>query len=557
MNTLTPKNFQYAHSGSQKASSSPLTHGVAVNPMPTASFGNNLVRAAHFVPNTSQTFLNRVVDGPLSTFFRATLEDFVMGVMAIDFIALFFPRSGKALTRSSKNYDPQQDPEAMRRTGISEKLYVAGQRLKRLNWTNFVEEFSRELCGGPGLFIPTAILYGVFRKGYGKSAVQLHGDTMKNFSERFVEQAGKEATEAFDPNNFDEKKFKQFKNKFIHELIDFEDMAGPGYDSKALAQDKKFLENWVKEYTTTLDNKPEYGGRWTPWKDSKIAENYKEWTQQRDNLEAQLNSRIKQIRSKNPDRHLNRLNRIVLKTNWMSGDKVIQADNFADRVTQWNDFTNTVRDQWKKAGGNFKDAFNHVFKKVRRLKGMYWVATVAGTLSALLAGVYLFQHNNEYPANRTVRLQDLNLNKFKKGKKKKSNTASNGQLNQPARKQPTLLQTVENQVTHLEAAQKNAHYQAENILSHSALTPAGLSVQQSNQLAASLTPSALPNISLDRFSNGQQNVVSFAPLTPRLMYPTKKSQTPTPSGYSGYNGYNTYNSYSPSAFSYNNAWRAN
>jgi hypothetical protein len=77
-----------------------------------------------------------------------------------DLAGMALPRVSKSLERGAIPYNPDLDPEAQKKKGLSRVFYIAHQRLKRANWPNLREEMLREAASGPGLLAGGSI--GIF-----------------------------------------------------------------------------------------------------------------------------------------------------------------------------------------------------------------------------------------------------------------------------------------------------------------------------------------------------------------------------------------------------------
>lgn len=487
-----------------------LAPAVGSASLKTGRVGFSGINPARYVPSKPIVMFDHLINGRVTSFFRATKEDYIAGVMAIDLIALFFPRAWKALVRSSKDYDPKKDPKAMRLTGLKEWLYIAGQRAKRLNWTNFIEEFSRELLGGPGLFLPTAILFSAFRKGYGKTATQLDGSTLKAFSEQLGDKA-----KVMKLDQFNEAGFKQLTHQFAKDLIDIDKLVGKDAPESLKETFKKEMGQWVDDYLTKLNSPPEggYAGKWAFWKNKETKKAYAAWAKERDALEAGLKPIIETVRNNRPTEFWNRLARIPFLKNWKNGDKFMTASNWANRLGEWNDFTQTVKKQWRKGTHSFADSLKHVYNKMKTLKILYTGSVVIATMGALLKAVYIFQHNDEYPANSAVRLQDLNVNK------KRTQSARPSRIERHDSPKIIEKSSIE-EVIQRQADARRAKKLAIK-LAHSNATMTTLP-------QVNMTTHTMPSSYPTNQANFLNKVVAFTPLTPRQIVPQPSAQWMAP-----------------------------
>ena len=93
--------------------------------------------------------------------FQLITENFTAAFLAQDVLGMWVPRSGNALIRGREIYDPQSDPDALKRPFVSQFFHASKETLKGLNYPNFKEEVGREVETGPGVLVAATAVFGL------------------------------------------------------------------------------------------------------------------------------------------------------------------------------------------------------------------------------------------------------------------------------------------------------------------------------------------------------------------------------------------------------------
>jgi hypothetical protein len=363
-----------------------------------------LEEAKAYVPNSFRSAVFKLNRGLGSKFFRPVVEDFLMGIMAVDFFALWIPRAWTALMRGVMAYDPEQDPEAQKKSGFSEKVYVAKERFKRLNWPNFFEEWWREFASGPGMFIWPTICFSVFRNATdSRRAIQLPQFTLRQLNNQLKDFLGeKPRAKTVD--------FKAFTNTLVDWDRLFSDRITGSrrndYQQKLNAHLGKLIDNLEKR--SKLEDKHRFANLPLSSKRKK----FQAISTQARKAAKDFSYLIERINTRYAGKRFMEHNKLPLTAHWEPGDAGINnqlttSSNFTQQLDHFYDFVKRAERTAQKNKAPLAKALDTVQKTVLKQKGMFSMATVAVTLGFLFKLVEWTQGNETYVANRTQRLENL------------------------------------------------------------------------------------------------------------------------------------------------------
>ncbi len=366
----------------------------------------NMNTVYSFLPSRRLNLLTKVNEASAKGFFKPVIEDFLMGIMAIDFIALWLPRAWSALFRGAFDYSPQKDPIARAKTGLDEKKYVFKERFKRLNWPNFFEEWWREFASGPGMFVwPTIAYMGFRRYSPHRNSLQLPRTAFKNMA-RFTEDHA---------NRHGLTSPKQLKMKpLMEEMIDWDRLFGKRVPQQRQASWRRefgaMISNFEKateEKLALLNKNP---NAWFFWSKDRKAFNQK--FEAVTHAKKALTDKVHSVNSRYAgSRHMQH-DWLPLKMPWgIGGAKEVGAGNFFQRMDEFSYFVDTLKKDASKAVGAVRRPLPAMIKagkdRLLRAKGATAVAATGLTLMFLFKLVDWTQSNEGYVANRNQDILDL------------------------------------------------------------------------------------------------------------------------------------------------------
>lgn len=390
-------------------------HGMGVNQLTgkPLTFGNHaklnygLKLAEAYVPNSFQAFGRRLNEGLGKKFFRPIVEDFLMGIMAVDFFALWLPRAWAALMRGVMDYDPQKDPEAQTKEGWNEKLYVAKERFKRLNWPNFFEEWWREFASGPGMFIWPTLCFAAFRNSTdNRRAIQTPQFTLKQLSKQFKQ---------FVADNPTTDKHGGY-NKFAESLIDWDRLFGNRIMDDASKQKRsdyrQHLANNLSKLTEKLTERAKLQDK-HPLANLPLhrqRRTFRKLTEAIHKINGELKDTIRNINTRYAGERYMKHFDVPLTSAWEAGNTGKPATtigNFTAQLEHFFDLAHNTKKRAIKTKKPLATTVEQLTKKALRHKGWFSLATIGITLGFLFKLVEWTQSNDTYVANRTQKLEDL------------------------------------------------------------------------------------------------------------------------------------------------------
>lgn len=336
----------------------------------------------------------------LAGIFQPVLENFLVGIMVIDFFAVWLPRIWNSLSRGAYDYKPEKDPKAQQKTGWDKKWYVLKERGKRLNWQNGIEETWREVLSGPFLFVWPTVFFSAAKKFYGKKSLEMPYGTLKEFSDTFGAQLKDVPEQGF---NFAQQT-KQFVNQlFADEKMRKATMVKPTKMGSVLANQLKptyhdFFNQWSNQLIETLQSTKSPKGQ----------------AKTLDLLRQQL---VEAVESYNrhylPEKQFLSYDKVPVKL-WAQAEKGAKwlfkptnADTLFENLVQFHDFTNQVNQSRTKFP--FKalpQVVDRVRKNVMTLKTGYSIGTILITTYLLMELTKLTQSFESYQANRLIPIDE-------------------------------------------------------------------------------------------------------------------------------------------------------
>jgi len=360
------------------------TASLALSPRPSLTFGavpSATQLRRHLSPNLGQAIELRF-NNALTPFFRLTLEDFLAGVMLIDVFALWMPRATNALTRGAVDYNPKKDPKAQEKTGWRKELYIAGERLKRLNLPNFIEECGREIASGPGFFVFPTLVFALARRGSSfKRALHLSQNNIQNLAHHYHN------TRASMPRETNANKiFQEFAQSLIDKgaLLQSVPHATRKQDAHALNKSINHFTDAIAQATTqrSRETKKTLHEARTALKDTILDINR--------SVFARTNNHLVPLPKS-------------MSLNFGSGIKV---GDWIQTLEQWHPVHQRIQKQLGSQSGKVNLA-QHIAQTTQRLlveKAVYVTATMVSTLAFLYQLVRWTQGHDTYVANRTMPL---------------------------------------------------------------------------------------------------------------------------------------------------------
>ncbi|MCA9799114.1 MAG: hypothetical protein KC474_06150 [Cyanobacteria bacterium HKST-UBA04] len=351
----------------------------------------------------------------LAGVFQPATENFLVGIMIIDFFAVWLPRIWNALTRGAYEYEPNKDPKLAGKTGLDRKLHEWTERAKRLNIPNGIEETWREVLSGPFLFIWPTLFFSMAKRGYGQKAVEMPVPTLRQFSQTFA--AKMKSVPAHLGATPEE--MKTYNRAFIDHLLSdttthARPMVKPTLHQSELAKHLKptygeFFKSWSRQLVDTLhqlDESPTAGAKKTLESLRKqFVEAVETYNRHYRPEKAFFN--YDKIRVNLLDSLKSTAQRAVYK------DELMGAETFFENLVQWHDFTKTAAANRGKAALKHLD-WPNLIERVRRnvttLKAGYTVSTVLITTAILIQLTKWTQSYENYEANRLMQLGGDNNN---------------------------------------------------------------------------------------------------------------------------------------------------
>ncbi len=364
-----------------------------------------------------------------TTWFQLISENFVWAFLAQDVIALWIPRIINALRRGRNPYDPAVDPAMEGRSPLYQLGHSLYKNTKGLNWKNSLEETLREVETGPGLFIAPSIVFGLGSAlALGRLAVTMGYHDLQAYKNAFINTvrssqllhrnvpAGtleKGLTYEFMKNMLHHGHFKAGIDKLLptsfmktsevdQSLVQFLQKA---YPQKSLSQVtfKDALNAWL--------------GRWvrlTPQKGKLIDSQFVNKTNELEGLMKRLVFWFNESILKNAKHG-------YLRIPSLGKQAETTTEHFLENIQKFKPFiANTYALAQKNTGKNFGgswasrmtnaliSASEKVFKGVAIRKLFLGVSgtLLTGMTVVLISGIA--QRSKAYPANRNVRLDQLN-----------------------------------------------------------------------------------------------------------------------------------------------------
>lgn len=350
------------------------------NPMPTV------------VPSQAQSLGFGFLNG-LAKIFRPTIENFLIGALAVDAVALWVPRVVSAAFRGAVKYDPTLDPTMNGKSPWQVKKHSLIENFKGLNWINVWEETWREVATVPAAFMFPTLVYIFARKSYGKMASELSYAKLTSMADTFRHSL---KDFSYTPENY-----RAAMTNFIKELIVDTRMRKAAHPNGKTYNE--FLDNWAKRLIDEF-----YASKTQPAKETRnsMEQLKKEFTIAVHEYNRQHQPKTRLYKYDHAVIRWNQRHRIENHSKWNTS--VESTEQLFDDLVRWKDFAFEVEKRYNPKSGKM---IGTVIEKVRKnliiRKALYSIVSIVATLAFLFKLVKWAQFHDKYEANRLVQLQDL------------------------------------------------------------------------------------------------------------------------------------------------------